>query len=397
MRSGGHGFSGVGRQAMLTLLQRRCAALGVVLRFEHEIDPTSRRSSRASASTWSSRRTASTAASASATPAPSGRHRPPPLPLHLARHAAPVRCLHLRFRRDGARLVPGARVPVRRGDEHLHRRDAVRGVGEGRTRSRMSAEESIAYCERLFARTLDGAPLLSNARHLRGSASWIRFPRVTCESLGALDLTDARPRRRARGAARRRGAHRALLHRVGEQARARGCDRPRPDPRRRRGHHAPRARAQYQAERSVEVLKLHQRGAQLHGVVRVTSRATPRSRRSSSPTRCSRARSASRTRTCASATPSTCAPSSGGSRSAPRRTRRRRRPPRPMPRTRSAGQARGSPGPAVADPVQACAASRSPTASSSRPWRSTARTKTARRATGTWCISARARPVARAS
>ena len=39
MRSGGHGFSGVGRQAMLTLLQRRCAALGVVLRFEHEIEP----------------------------------------------------------------------------------------------------------------------------------------------------------------------------------------------------------------------------------------------------------------------------------------------------------------------------------------------------------------------
>jgi anthraniloyl-CoA monooxygenase len=46
----------------------------------------------------------------------------------------------------------------------------------------MSQEESIAFCERLFARYLDGEPLISNAKHLRGSAIWIRFPRVICRS-----------------------------------------------------------------------------------------------------------------------------------------------------------------------------------------------------------------------
>ncbi|MDA2963064.1 MAG: bifunctional salicylyl-CoA 5-hydroxylase/oxidoreductase [Actinomycetota bacterium] len=46
----------------------------------------------------------------------------------------------------------------------------------------MSQEESIAFCEKLFAKHLDGAELMSNAAHLRGSASWIKFPRVICEN-----------------------------------------------------------------------------------------------------------------------------------------------------------------------------------------------------------------------
>jgi anthraniloyl-CoA monooxygenase len=44
----------------------------------------------------------------------------------------------------------------------------------------MTQEEGIAYCERLFAPWLGGHPLLSNASHIRGSAIWIRFPRVVC-------------------------------------------------------------------------------------------------------------------------------------------------------------------------------------------------------------------------
>jgi anthraniloyl-CoA monooxygenase len=44
----------------------------------------------------------------------------------------------------------------------------------------MEKEESIAWCERLFAKYLDGHPLISNASHLRGSAQWIKFPRVVC-------------------------------------------------------------------------------------------------------------------------------------------------------------------------------------------------------------------------
>ena len=41
--------------------------------------------------------------------------------------------------------------------------------------------EAIAFCENLFADLLDGNSLISNARHLRGSAVWMKFNRVLCE------------------------------------------------------------------------------------------------------------------------------------------------------------------------------------------------------------------------
>ncbi|MER9072480.1 bifunctional salicylyl-CoA 5-hydroxylase/oxidoreductase [Mesorhizobium sp. M0904] len=44
----------------------------------------------------------------------------------------------------------------------------------------MSQQESIAVCERIFARHLGGHALMTNANHIRGSA-WISFPRVLCE------------------------------------------------------------------------------------------------------------------------------------------------------------------------------------------------------------------------
>jgi anthraniloyl-CoA monooxygenase len=56
----------------------------------------------------------------------------------------------------------------------------------------MSQEEGIAFCERLFARYLDGHKLLSNAAHLRGSAIWIRFPRVVCKTWVHWNCLDGR-------------------------------------------------------------------------------------------------------------------------------------------------------------------------------------------------------------
>ena len=46
---------------------------------------------------------------------------------------------------------------------------------------RMATDESVAFCERLFAERLDGNRLVSNAKHLRGSAVWLKFNRVLCE------------------------------------------------------------------------------------------------------------------------------------------------------------------------------------------------------------------------
>ncbi|MBP8808648.1 MAG: bifunctional salicylyl-CoA 5-hydroxylase/oxidoreductase [Kofleriaceae bacterium] len=45
----------------------------------------------------------------------------------------------------------------------------------------LGPERSIALCEELFAELLDGERLVSNARHLRGAAVWLKFNRVLCE------------------------------------------------------------------------------------------------------------------------------------------------------------------------------------------------------------------------
>src|SRR5690606_34976593 len=44
----------------------------------------------------------------------------------------------------------------------------------------MDQAEALAFCERLFARHLDGQPRMADAAHLRGSGMWIRFPRLAC-------------------------------------------------------------------------------------------------------------------------------------------------------------------------------------------------------------------------
>ncbi|WP_169543668.1 bifunctional salicylyl-CoA 5-hydroxylase/oxidoreductase [Sneathiella aquimaris] len=44
----------------------------------------------------------------------------------------------------------------------------------------LSQQESIALCEKIFAKHLGGHKLMTNAGHIRGSA-WINFPRVLCQ------------------------------------------------------------------------------------------------------------------------------------------------------------------------------------------------------------------------
>lgn len=53
---------------------------------------------------------------------------------------------------------------------------------EGLGLDKMEQAQSIAFCEKLFARHLDGHPLITNAGHLRGSAAWINFRRILCNT-----------------------------------------------------------------------------------------------------------------------------------------------------------------------------------------------------------------------
>jgi anthraniloyl-CoA monooxygenase len=177
IRSGGHGFCGIGRKRLLNILQRRCEDLGVKLVFETDVQ---------------------------------GDEAYPDADLIIAsdglnsrirtRHAETYRpdidMRKCRFVWLGTHKLFEAFTFAFEETEHgwfqahAYRFDAetstfiVEAPEETWLKAgidKMEKEESIAYCEKLFAKYLDGHKLISNATHLRGSAQWIKFPRVVCE------------------------------------------------------------------------------------------------------------------------------------------------------------------------------------------------------------------------
>ena len=179
--SGGHGFCGIGRKRLLNILQHRCEALGVELVFETIVDD---------------EREAAAAFDADIVVAADGinsrvRER------YAASYAPDIDLRNCRFVWLGTKkrfpAFTFAFEQTQHGwfQAHAYQYDAdtstfivetPQHVWEAAGLDRMSQDESIAFCERLFARYLDGEHLISNAKHLRGSAIWIRFPRVICRS-----------------------------------------------------------------------------------------------------------------------------------------------------------------------------------------------------------------------
>ena len=92
------------------------------------------------------------------------RRRRAALPVRLARHEEAFEAFTFAFDETRARLVPGARLPIRRRHLDVHRRDARGRLAEGGPRPDDRSRKGIAFCERLFAPYLDGEPLMSNAR-----------------------------------------------------------------------------------------------------------------------------------------------------------------------------------------------------------------------------------------
>ena len=181
MRSGGHGFSGVGRKRLLAVLQQRCRDLGVVLRFQHELAPdqlealvAEERADLVIVSDGIKSRMRERFADTFR----------PDIDLRRCRYVwlgTP--------RRFDAFTFAFTETPHGWFQAHAYQFDGEMStfivetpqeVWEQAGIADMTDAESIAYCESLFADTLQGAPLVSNAAHLRGSAQWIRFPRVTC-------------------------------------------------------------------------------------------------------------------------------------------------------------------------------------------------------------------------
>jgi anthraniloyl-CoA monooxygenase len=176
--SGGHGFCGIARMKLLEILQRRAAELGVELEFETEFDDPDEYAKRFDLVVGAD-------GVNSVTRTKHAQHFNPRIDARKCRFI----WLGTRKKLD-AFTFSFKETPAGWFNLHAYRFDAdwstfivetpeatwqKAGIDE------MSPDESIALCQELFADLLDGHPLISNARHLRGSAMWLKFNRVLCE------------------------------------------------------------------------------------------------------------------------------------------------------------------------------------------------------------------------
>jgi anthraniloyl-CoA monooxygenase len=184
VRSGGHGFSGVGRKELLALLQARCRALGVDLRFEHErsddLEPLV-------AAEHPDLIIAADGLNSRIRERFADTFRPD-VDTRLCRYIwlgtpRAFDAFTFAFRETPHGWFQAHAYQFTGGADAMSTFivETPQDVWERARLDRMIGEEAIAFCEQLFAPELAGAPLRSNASHLRGSAQWIRFPRVTCD------------------------------------------------------------------------------------------------------------------------------------------------------------------------------------------------------------------------
>jgi anthraniloyl-CoA monooxygenase len=173
IRSSGHGFCGIGRKRLLNILQARCEALGVKLVFETNV--TNDDDYEADLIIACDGANSPIRQKYADTYRPDidtrncrfvwlGTHK-----LFDAFTFAFEKTEWGWFQAHAYRFDDDTSTFIVETPEHVWR---AAGLDE------MSKEDGIAFCERLFAKYLDGHSLMSNASHLRGSAQWIRFPRV---------------------------------------------------------------------------------------------------------------------------------------------------------------------------------------------------------------------------
>ena len=180
VRSGGHGFCGIGRKRLLNILQERCLELGVELVFETDVQDDQAIAARYDADI------------VIASDGLNSRIRT----RYAATYRPDVELRNCRFVWLGTHKTFDAFTFAFEQTEHgwfaghAYQFDATtstfivetpEAVWKAHGLDQMSQQDGIAFCERLFAKYLDGNPLMNNATHVRGSAIWIRFPRVVCE------------------------------------------------------------------------------------------------------------------------------------------------------------------------------------------------------------------------
>jgi anthraniloyl-CoA monooxygenase len=181
IRSSGHGFIGIGRKKLLNILQQRCEEVGVKLVFETMVED-----DQAIAQQYDADLVIASDGLNSVVRTRYADTFKPDIDTRRCRFVwlgttkvfdaftfAFVETKHGWFQAHAYRFEDGLSTFIVETPEETWKASGIEA---------MSQEEGIAYCEQLFAPWLDGHPLVSNAAHLRGSAIWIRFPRVICQS-----------------------------------------------------------------------------------------------------------------------------------------------------------------------------------------------------------------------
>ena len=181
MRSSGHGFIGIGRKKLLNILQARCEEIGVNLVFETDVID-----DQAIAEKYGADIVIASDGLNSKVRARYANTYKPDIDTRQCRFVwlgtkqtfdaftfAFVQTEHGWFQAHAYQYETGMSTFI---VETLDETWKAAGLED------MSQEEGIAYCEKMFAPWLGGNALISNAGHLRGSAIWIRFPRVICDT-----------------------------------------------------------------------------------------------------------------------------------------------------------------------------------------------------------------------
>jgi anthraniloyl-CoA monooxygenase len=176
IRSGGHGFVGIGRKKLLNILQARCEAMGVKLVFETEADSDADYpdADLVIASDGINSRIRSKYASVFKPDIVTRPNRF--IWLGTKKVYEPFTFLfekteHGWFQAHIYQFDDSTSTFIVECPEHVW---LAHGLDKA------DPEQSVAFCEKLFAANLQGEKLMTNARHLRGSA-WINFQRVKCE------------------------------------------------------------------------------------------------------------------------------------------------------------------------------------------------------------------------
>ena len=176
--STGHGFSGIGRKQLLLLLQRRARKLGVDLRFQTEV---------VSAADYAPHHDLVVAADGLNSKVRSEYVQFFKPEITMGKSKFVWLGTHQKF--DDAFTFIFEETEHGWVWAHAYQFDAnaatfivecSQATWDKFGFDDMTKEQSIATCERIFAKNLGGHALMSNAHHVRGSA-WLNFPRVLCE------------------------------------------------------------------------------------------------------------------------------------------------------------------------------------------------------------------------